>query len=695
MKKMLIIGGMIAALLITTLTAYAGDMGTARISFIRGDVLVSTGDIGDEWAAASINMPLMPGDRLWVPYEGRTEIQFAGRTYLRADGNTEITITRTKRDGDARIIQTALPEGRVYVNYRSPAGRESTLQVDTPLVSVMAYENSQFDIEVREDGYTEVSVFGGAVYVEAPKGSTRITRGNMISIGPEDYAQISPLGISGEWIKWNQSRDYQLSRAISSSRYLPPELQGYSSDFDQYGRWTYVRDYGYVWNPTIVISGWAPYRQGRWLWMRGDYVWISYEPWGWAPYHYGRWAFRVGIGWFWVPPVRGSVFWAPGYVAWIYTPTYISWVPLAPRETYYGYGHYGPYSVNLVNVNIKNVNVTNVYVNSRVTNAVTVIHRDTFLTGRHVKFEGIPGNPFEKGARVSPGRPDIKPEKTTLIPLPEKDIPQRALPPQRVHEKVKKAGMHERPVATTRDASVFKQGKPADPMPVVRGDKPKPAPRSEMRQRGEMPAPQQDIQPAPDRARPQRPDADPKDPGKGKGPAERQKFNERQNERRGTEQLPQKTPGRSSGLYQLNEKNVESAGLRPAIEEAQEAMPRERRAGLNIPQRVLNRSVSQKYGNATVITEENKNGSDDNSGRTALKGRSNDIARVNHPEDEYVKQTGVKIQVAKAGKISRPQRRGDEEAAADEARQIARDFPQPAKGRELFGKQEAKLRGTP
>ena len=272
MKKILMPVIIIAVLLVTALTGFANDIGTARISLIQGDVLVSTRETGEEWVAASVNLPLMQGDRVWVPYYGKTEIQFVGRTYLRADGSTEVTVTRTRWERDTRIVQVALPEGRVYVNYRSPYGRDSVFQVDTPLLSVMAYENAQYDIQVRQDGYTEVSVLGGAVYVEAPNGNTRISRGNMISIGPEQYAEISPLGPSSEWIRWNQSRDYQLVRSFSSARYLPPELHGYASDFDLHGRWIYVRDYGYVWNPTVVVSGWAPYRHGRWLWMRTRFI---------------------------------------------------------------------------------------------------------------------------------------------------------------------------------------------------------------------------------------------------------------------------------------------------------------------------------------------------------------------------------------------------------------------------------------
>ena len=149
-------------------------------------------------------------------------------------------------------------------------------------------------------------------------------------------ARIDPLD---QWEQWNRRREQEFGPSPSgiATVYLPDELGAYSSDFERNGKWVYEQEYGYIWTPTVIIAkDWSPYRVGRWVWMRGDYVWISYEPWGWAPYHYGRWAFVNNRGWCWVPPARSDVYWGPGSVGWIHTPTYISWVPLAPREIYYG-----------------------------------------------------------------------------------------------------------------------------------------------------------------------------------------------------------------------------------------------------------------------------------------------------------------------------------------------------------------------
>ena len=39
-----------------------------------------------------------------------------------------------------------------------------------------------------------------------------------------------------------------------------------------------------------VAVGWAPYRYGRWAWVRPwGWTWVDNAPWGYAPFHYGRW----------------------------------------------------------------------------------------------------------------------------------------------------------------------------------------------------------------------------------------------------------------------------------------------------------------------------------------------------------------------------------------------------------------------
>ncbi|OGP96006.1 MAG: hypothetical protein A2157_02445 [Deltaproteobacteria bacterium RBG_16_47_11] len=432
--------------------------GSLRISLIEGDVQVRTEDTG-EWVPASINMPLSDGDQIWVPEGGRTELQLRDGTFLRLDENSALEILTIDRDS----FQFYLTEGRSYANFRGLQG--SLLQIDTPDSSIRVYDRSNFRIETTQDGYTDISVYRGVVYAENRDGRTSVDGGKTLSLGEGTYAELSPLGPPDEWERWNIKRDRRFAEGRPPSRYLPDELQLYSSDFEENGRWVQVREYGYVWTPTVFVSvEWAPYRIGRWVWIGGDYVWVSYEPWGWAPYHYGRWAFVSTIGWCWVPPARGAVYWGPGFVGWVRTPTYVSWVPLAPGEIYYGHGYYGPHSVNVTSINITHIDVHKiVYKNVHVHNAVTVLHQDTFVKGKRVEVN-VRENPFLK-EKISLGRPDIKPEKPTVMPI-IKEIPQTKRPPAPIREIKVKELKEKRPLVREKEASVLKPESPPRKMPV-------------------------------------------------------------------------------------------------------------------------------------------------------------------------------------------------------------------------------------
>jgi hypothetical protein len=446
----------IISLFLLPTIAYPSTLGSLRISLIQGDVQVRTEDT-KEWVPASINMPLVEGDRIWVPERGRTEVQLRDGTFLRLDENSPLEILTIEEDS----FQFYLTEGRAYINFKGLKG--TFLQMDTPISSVRAYDRSLYRVDVTREGGTEIFVYQGSVNVESRDGSTWVDAGKMLTLREGNYAELAPLGPPDEWERWNRQRDQKLVAQRPPSRHLPEELYPYANDFEGNGSWVYATGYGYVWRPTVVVSvGWAPYRIGRWVWVRGDYVWISYEPWGWVPYHYGRWTFVTSIGWCWVPPPKGAVYWGPGFVGWVRTPTYVSWVPLAPGEIYYGYGYYGPHSVNITNINITNIQVQKVaYKNIHIQNAVTIVHHDTFVTGRKVEVK-VRDNPFLK-EKISIGRPDIKPEKTTMIPV-IKEIPQAKRPPEPIREIRVKELKEKRPLAKEKGASVLKSGSPLKEM---------------------------------------------------------------------------------------------------------------------------------------------------------------------------------------------------------------------------------------
>jgi hypothetical protein len=117
------------------------------------------------------------------------------------------------------------------------------------------------------------------------------------------------------------------SPALQPASAPPADL--FHDDLAPYGAWTQEADYGFCWQPTVetVNPGWRPYFDaGQWLYSDSGWYWQSDYSWGWAVFHYGRWVNLPRRGWVWVP----DNLWAPAWVAWRATPSYIGWAPLPP-----------------------------------------------------------------------------------------------------------------------------------------------------------------------------------------------------------------------------------------------------------------------------------------------------------------------------------------------------------------------------
>ena len=101
------------------------------------------------------------------------------------------------------------------------------------------------------------------------------------------------------------------------------------NDLAPYGTWAEQPGYGFCWQPTVetMDPNWRPYVDaGQWLYSDSGWYWQSAYTWGWAVFHYGRWANVPHRGWLWAP----GKLWAPAWVAWRSTPSYIGWAPLPP-----------------------------------------------------------------------------------------------------------------------------------------------------------------------------------------------------------------------------------------------------------------------------------------------------------------------------------------------------------------------------
>lgn len=317
----------------------------ARLSFVKGDVFIErAGDMGYEEGV--VNLPVVEGDKIGTR-EGRAEIHFGRKNYLRIDSYTQLDFVELPKSGNDEI-KLHLMSGSVFMRV-SYLDEDMSFEIHTPDASFYIVEAGLYRFNVREDRETELLVYEGAVEAAGEEGSLLVESEQKLLVS-NGYFSSDPDDFYGRpddsFSQWNKDRDDLLSRPVSSD-YLPAELDEYEDELADNGRWVYERPYGHVWVPSVVHHEWRPYYYGRWCWYPAmGWTWVSYDPWGWCVTHYGRWHWRWGLGWYWIP----TRVWGPAWVHWCWGHDYIGWCPLS----YYGhpvvvvnnyfYGHhYGRY----------------------------------------------------------------------------------------------------------------------------------------------------------------------------------------------------------------------------------------------------------------------------------------------------------------------------------------------------------------
>jgi hypothetical protein len=298
------------------------DYSYARLSYVKGDVVVQrAGDLGSEEGV--VNLALVEGDKLETG-EGRVEVYFGRKDYLRLDRNTGVEFADLPREGDDRV-RLHLLSGSIYLRI-GYLEEEKSLEVHTPDASFYVLEPGLYRLDLRADGQSELTVLEGSVEAAGEEGSELVSgRTRLLASNGHLGSQTTLSYNRDDFDYWNENRD-SLQDQYVSKRYLSPELEDYEYELASNGRWAYERPYGYVWIPTVYYPDWRPYYYGRWLWYPScGWTWISYESWGWCTYHYGRWHWRLGLGWYWIPTRH----WGPGWVHWYNGYNYVGWSPLS------------------------------------------------------------------------------------------------------------------------------------------------------------------------------------------------------------------------------------------------------------------------------------------------------------------------------------------------------------------------------
>lgn len=355
----------------------------ARLSYVKGDVYIQrASDLGYEEGV--VNLPIVAGDMLGTR-EGRTEIHFSKKNYLRMDYDTQVEIVNLPRRGED-LVKLHLLTGNIYLRINFLES-EKSFEIHTPDVSFYILDEGLYRINVRESGETELFVYGGAVEAAGEKGSLLVESEQRLVVS-EGHFRTGPTffytSLDDDFAEWNEYRDSLLKKRITRT-YLPSELSEYEAELANNGWWVYEPPYGYVWVPYVYHYEWRPYFYGRWVWYPIiGWTWVSYESWGWCVYHYGRWHWRRGLGWHWVP----TRVWGPAWVSWYWGYDYIGWCPIS----YYGY----PIVI------INNIFYGHYYYryypyNSR---ALVVVHKNQ-LQARHVSKVALKRSQIKRLGKIS------------------------------------------------------------------------------------------------------------------------------------------------------------------------------------------------------------------------------------------------------------------------------------------------------
>lgn len=362
----------------------------ARLAYAYGTVSFSPAGQPD-WVQAAVNRPLTTGDRLWTEPDSRAELQVGGAA-LRMGALTSVTLLNL----DDRIVQVELARGTLKIRVRR-LGPGQVFEVDTPNLAFTLRRAGEYriDVDAGMDATTVTVQSGeGEVYGEGASYTVRRQQGyRFYGTGLSDYDRVASQR-DDAFDRWARARDRGADNS-PSARYVSPDVVGYQ-DLDANGAWRVEPEYGNVWTPTRVATGWTPYRDGHWAWIDPwGWTWVDDAPWGYAVSHYGRWA-NIRGRWSWVPgPPRERAVYAPALVAFVggsdlriaasvggAIAAAVGWFPLAPREVYqpaYPVSRSYFNNINRSNTVIAPAAITNVY-NQTTINNTTIINKTTNVT---------------------------------------------------------------------------------------------------------------------------------------------------------------------------------------------------------------------------------------------------------------------------------------------------------------------------
>jgi len=306
-----------------------------------------------EFQPARVNEPLLGGQAVTTPPGGRAELDF-GATRLFLDGDTAMELADVPEAG----LRAVLGRGAVLVRLAGAEATGETAEIVFADGTVVLPRDARVLIGTATEGRpARIAVFEGEAEITTPRERIRLRRGEAVVLADGGEARREAAGIGSALVAW--------AAGGAPLRAPPAAARGMTGaeDLGRYGAWQTSAEYGDIWYPQQVGSGWVPFSDGAWEWREPwGWTWMDAAPWAFATAHYGRWV-RVGPRWGWAPaPVRygfGRPFrpvWAPATVAFFGAPPRpgfgrpVGWVPLGPREPFYPWFRASPGFVQRANL---------------------------------------------------------------------------------------------------------------------------------------------------------------------------------------------------------------------------------------------------------------------------------------------------------------------------------------------------------
>jgi hypothetical protein len=327
---------LIALVAISTL-ALADDLPArvGRISSAEGQVTVQAD--GEQASGSLLNWPVASNSLITTARGARMEFR-VGAAAIRLDGDSNLEVIQL----DDNSLRLRLNYGTAIASLRS---REllDDFELTTPQARVTMLEPGAVRVDAeRAPDTSAVTVLAGSARMEGAGTVLTVHSGRRAEVSGDDIN--TGLARRDAFDDWALARDRRDANS-ASLRYIPQDVTGYE-ELDQYGNWRDNPEYGPLWIPRSVPLGWAPYRDGRWIWLDPwGWTWVDDAPWGYAPSHYGRWVL-IDTRWCWAPGRVSRPVWAPALVGWVgsagWSVTFsdrhrapgLGWYPLTPRDHY-------------------------------------------------------------------------------------------------------------------------------------------------------------------------------------------------------------------------------------------------------------------------------------------------------------------------------------------------------------------------